>query len=254
MLKPSNWQKHRHAGHQPSQVRAVTSSSFDEQQREAIRARLIWHYPTDRAAALYGYWQLMSVPGGSTRLRTSLGPAGYRETLAALAAVGIDVPRLAAPGPAAGIETQTGPAAPAELTVARQLVRQARLDGLFGWGGGSGTIDLTFVRAGAAGYSRDVIVAGARIDHLLPTTYHRLEVRTPPALLDSSPPVLLRFGTYSSETGGLRFFASLSTSCDSPEVAAIFGGGGPTEAILYRCYDGPLADNTTFMVSRGLLG
>jgi hypothetical protein len=222
--------------------------------REAVRGRLLLRYPSDRAAALYGYWQLMATPGGPTRLRATLGPDAYRAALAALAVAGVELPRLTEPGPAAGTEAAPGPGAPAALTTDRQLLRQALVQGVFAWGQCAGQIDLSFVRAGAAGYSRDSIVAGIIIERLLPGTYHRVEVRATPTLLDASPPVLLRFGAFTDGAGLLRVFASLPAASTSAEVSGIFGPiAGPVEAIVYRCYDGPAADDTSFVVARGTL-
>lgn len=232
-----------------------SSTGPDEHLREAVKARLLVHYPRDRAATLYGYWQLLCSSGGPARLRSTLGPATYRETLAALAAAGIELPRLTAPGPVAGVEANPGSGVPATLTVERELIRQAILAGVFAWGDISGVIDLAYVRAGATGYGRDTIVASARLKGLLPATYHRLEVRSQPALLGAQAPILLRFGAYTSETGQLRFFVGLPAAPESLEVTTIFGTSpSQTEVILYRCYDGPAADDTSFIIARGILG
>ena len=113
---------------------------YDDAVREAVRTRLQTRYGGDRAASLFGYWQLLGAPDGTGRLRSTLGPAGFRSALAALAAAGVDLPRQGGAGPVAGVDAQPGDGADARSTVDRQLVRQARLQGLFGWGDASGRV------------------------------------------------------------------------------------------------------------------
>lgn len=230
------------------------SSSNDEALSAFVRDRLTRRYGRDRAAALYGYWQLLASPAGPTRLRATLGAAGYRAALAALAHAGVDVPRQTDPGPATGTRTHPGVGTPSSHTVERQLLRQARLQGVFGWGETDGRVDLSHVRAGAPGYSHETIVIGVQAIRLLPTTYHSIEVRARPARLDTAPPVLLRLGAYTDGSGELRVFAGVPVSSDGPEATTIFGSQGETiEVVMYRCYDGPTADDTSFVVARGLL-
>lgn len=230
----------------------TASNVQDEALRESVRSRLQVRYGGDRAAALFGYWQLLGSPGGTSRLRATLGPEGFRTALAALAAAGVDLPRQSGPGPAAGTEAQPGAGAPASQTADRQLVRQAQVQGLFAWGDCSGHVDLSFVRAGAPGYSQDTLVVGLLMSRLMPSTFHRLEIRASPSLLDANPPVLLRVGAHTDGVGLLRLFASQPAAADSAEVTSIFGSqGGEIEAVLYRCYDGPAAEDTSFLVARG---
>jgi hypothetical protein len=64
----------------------------------------------------------------------------------------------------------------------------------------------------------------------------------------------LRFGAFSDGTGNLRLFAGQPASHAGAEVTTIFGAsGGTVEAVVYRCYDGPAAEDTSFVVARGLL-
>jgi hypothetical protein len=233
----------------------TASSAQDEALRDSVRTRLQLRYGADRAAALFGYWQLLAAAGGPTRLRGALGADGYRSALAALAAAGVDVPRQTGPGPAAGTEAQPGAGASANLTVERQLLRQALLRGLFAWGDCSGQLDLSFVRGGAPGYTQDTIVVGLVATRLLPATYHRVEVRAAPSLLEASPPVLLRLGGHADATGKLWVFAGQPAASDSAETVAIFAGpAGQIEAVLYRCYDGPAGEDASFAIARGVFG
>jgi hypothetical protein len=52
----------------------------------------------------------------------------------------------------------------------------------------------------------------------------------------------------------LRLFVGQATSLSSVEATTIFGPhAGPVEAVIYRCYDGPMAEDTSFVVARGVL-
>jgi hypothetical protein len=219
----------------------------------AVRERLVQRFGGDRAAVLYGYWQLLATPTGAGRLRGTLGAEGYRSALAALAQAGVDLPRQAGAGPAAGLDTYPGGGVASRLTVDRQLLRQARMDGLFGWGAVSGQCDVSLVRAGAAGYPRDALVVGLTLAPVMPLTYHAAELRARPSLATTSPPVLARLGGFADGGGHLLVSGSLALSLDDTLVAALFGDGAtPIEVIVYRCYDGPAAEDTSFAIARGV--
>ncbi|MCC6629893.1 MAG: hypothetical protein IT340_21150 [Chloroflexi bacterium] len=220
----------------------------------SVRERLTQRFGGDRAAALYGYWQLLATTTGTSRLRSTLGAEGYRAALAALAQAGIDLPRQGGAGPAAGLDTQPGPGAPATQTVQRQLLRQAGLTGLFGWGRVAGRLDVSFGRAGAVGYPQDTLVTGLELSHLAPLTYHIGEIRAQPSLTTANPPVLLRVGGYSDAAGRLQVLASAVATADDAVVTGLFGGQpGTLEVIVYRCYDGAGADDTSYAIARGVL-
>jgi hypothetical protein len=223
----------------------------NEATRESVRARLLQHYSGDRSALLYGHWQLLGTSDGPARLRQTLGPEGFRGTLAALAAAGIALPRLHDAGPATGAASFAGPGVPARMTVDRQAVRQATLRGVFAWGECVGGVDLSLVRAGAPGYAHDTILLGLHVERLLPVTYHRADVRGLPALVSAPAPVFWRFGGYSDAQGVLHVLSSHEAMLDGPEITAVFGAGGAVEVVLYRCYDGPVGDDTSFVVARG---
>jgi hypothetical protein len=103
--------------------------------------------------------------------------------------------------------------------------------------------------------ANDTLVVGVHLTGLLPVTYHVAEVRAQPSLMTASPPVLLRVGGFSDATGCLTISSGWPAAPEATDVVAIFSGQhGPIEAVIYRCYDGPAGDDTSFVVARGGVG